>query len=214
MHHWGMENAKGGAEDKREPADQNAALRQHEGENRTAPTKKKREDEKMRRRGGGGSHITCSKWFWMMSRMMPKPSKYPPRPSVPKSSLKVIMTDSMFSADQSGSKSTLAQRSVLMLRITSLPGEGWGVGQGCGARARFGRWVKVGRLGEGWVKAGSWVKSEGGSQCGVSWVSDRHVTASQGKQGRQGREGEAQGMERPRDGEMWGWRGVARCIPR
>ena len=31
----------------------------------------------------------CSRWFWMTSRMMPYWSKYPPRPSVPKFSLKM-----------------------------------------------------------------------------------------------------------------------------
>lgn len=35
---------------------------------------------------------TCVKWFCMTSRMMPNSSKYPPRPSVPKGSLKQICT--------------------------------------------------------------------------------------------------------------------------
>ena len=60
----------------------------------------------------------CSRWFWMMSRMMPKPSKYPPRPPVPRSSLKVSWTDSMCCAFHVGSKTWLAHRREAMLRMT------------------------------------------------------------------------------------------------
>lgn len=38
-----------------------------------------------------------SKWFCITSRIMPKLSKYPPRPSVPNGSLKVICTCAMLS---------------------------------------------------------------------------------------------------------------------
>ena len=53
-------------------------------------------------------HMTCSRWFCMMSRIIPNSSKYPPRPIVPNGSLNVMITLAMLFRFQIGCRKVLA----------------------------------------------------------------------------------------------------------